>query len=67
MAQLVVLMSDVVLGRVVEVLGSNPTRGKIFTSSIGIVDLLDLSVHIWYIYIRVSFPIFRLTLYLHMT
>ena len=35
MAQLVALMSGVVLGGVAEVVGSNLARGKIFTASIG--------------------------------
>ena len=34
MAQLVASMSVVVLGGVVEVVGSNPARGKIFTISL---------------------------------
>ena len=39
MAQLVGSMSGVVIGRVVMVVGSNLTRGKIFTASrIGSVD-----------------------------
>ena len=50
MAQLVASMSGVVLGGVVEVVGSNLARGKIFTASIGSVDSLYPSVHI-YIYI----------------
>ena len=50
MAQLVASMSGVVLGGVVEVVGSNLARGKIFTSSIGSVDSLYPSVYI-YIYI----------------
>ena len=37
MAQLVALMSGVVLGGVAEVVGSNLARGKIFTASIGSV------------------------------
>ena len=40
MAQLVVSVSGVVLGGVAEVMGSNLTRGKIFTASIGSVDSL---------------------------
>ena len=40
MAQLVALMSGVVLGGVAEVVGSNLARGKIFTASIGSVDSL---------------------------
>ena len=46
MAQLVASMSGVVLGGVVEVVGSNLARGKIFTASIGSVDSLYLSVFI---------------------
>ena len=38
MAQLVASMSGVVLGGVVEVVGSNLARGKNFTASIGSVD-----------------------------
>ena len=52
MAQLVALMSGVVLGGVAEVVGSNLARGKIFTASIGSVDSLYPSVYI-YIYITV--------------
>ena len=37
-------MSSVVLGGVVEVVGSNLARGKLFTASIGLVDLLYPSV-----------------------
>ena len=44
------IMSGVVLGGVVEVVGSNLARGKIFTASIGSVDSLNPSVYI-YIYI----------------
>ena len=40
MAQLVASMSGVVLGGVVEVVGSNLARGNIFTASIGSVDSL---------------------------
>ena len=40
MAHLVASMSSVVLGGVVEVVGSDLTRGKIFTASIGSFDLL---------------------------
>ena len=40
MAQLVASTSGVVLGGVVEVVGSNLARGKIFTASIGSVDSL---------------------------
>ena len=50
MAQLVALMSGVVLGGVAEVVGSNLARGKIFTASIGSVDSLYPFVYI-YIYI----------------
>ena len=39
-AQLVASMSGVVLGGVVMVVGSNLTRGKIFTASFGSVDSL---------------------------
>ena len=45
-AQLVASMSSVVLGGVVEVVGSNLARGKIFTASIGSVDSLYPSVYI---------------------
>ena len=38
-AQLVASMSGVVLGGVVEVVGSNFAGGKIFTASIGSVDI----------------------------
>ena len=52
MAQLVALMSGVVLGGVAEVVGSNLAGGNIFTSSIGSVDSLYPSVYIYiYIYI----------------
>ena len=44
MAQLVASMSGVVLGGVVEVVGLNIARGKIFTASIGSVDSLYPSV-----------------------
>ena len=50
MAQLVALMSGLVLGGVAEVVGSNLARGKIFTASIGSVDSLYPSIYI-YIYI----------------
>ena len=50
MAQLVASMSGVVLGGVVEVVGSNLARGKIFTASIGSVDSLYIPPCI-YIYI----------------
>ena len=54
MAQLVASMSGVVLGGVVEVVGSNLARGKIFTASIGSVDSLYPSVYIYiYIYIYI--------------
>ena len=46
MAQLVASMSGVLLGGVVKVMGSNLTRGKIFTAYIGSVDLLYPSVFI---------------------
>ena len=46
MAQLVALMSGVVLGGIADVVGSNFARGKIFTSSIGSVDSLYSSVFI---------------------
>ena len=47
MAQLVALMSGVVLGGVAEVVGSNLARGKIFTASIGSVNSLYPSVYIY--------------------
>ena len=47
MAQLVASMSVVVLGGVVEVVGSNLARGKIFTASFGSVDSLYPSVFIY--------------------
>ena len=54
MAQMVASMSGVVLGGVVEVVGSNLARGKIFTASIGSVDSLYPSVYIYiYIYIYI--------------
>ena len=40
-------MSGVVLGGVVEVVGSNLARGKICTASIGSVDSLYPSVYIY--------------------
>ena len=46
-AQLVASMSGVVLGGVVEVVGSNLATGKIFTASIGSVDSLYPSVFIY--------------------
>ena len=54
MAQLVALKAGVVLGGVVEVVGSNLARGKIFTASIGSVDSLSLSLSLsLYIYIYI--------------
>ena len=50
MAQSVASMSDVVLGGVVMVVGSNLARGKIFTASIGSVDSLYPSVCIYLLY-----------------
>ena len=47
MAQLVASMSGVVLGGVVEVVGSYLVRGKILTASIGSVDSLYPSVFIY--------------------
>ena len=47
MAQLVASMSGVVLGGVVEVVGSNLARGKKITASIGSVDSLYPSVFIY--------------------
>ena len=47
MAQLVAWMSGVVLGGVVMVVGSNLTRGNIFTESIGSVDSIYLSIFIY--------------------
>ena len=47
MAQLVALMSGVVLGEVVMVVGSSLARGKLFTASIGSVDSLYPSVFIY--------------------
>ena len=47
MAQLVASMSGVVLGGVVEVVGSNLARGKIFTASVGSVDSPYPSVYIY--------------------
>ena len=46
-AQLVASMSGVVLGGVVEIVGSNLARGTIFTASIGSVDSLYPSVFIY--------------------
>ena len=48
MAQLVALMSGVVLGSVFEVVGSNLARGKIFTASIGSVDSLYIPPYIYF-------------------
>ena len=45
--KLVASMSGVVQGGVVEVVGSNLARGKIFTASIGSIDLLYPSVFIY--------------------
>ena len=45
-AQLVASMSGVVLGGVVEVVGSNLARGKIFTASIGSVDSLYIPLYL---------------------
>ena len=53
MAQLVEPMSDVVLGGVGKVVGSNLARGKIITASIGSVDSLYPTIYI-YIYIIFS-------------
>ena len=47
MAQLVALMSGVVLGGVVMVVGSNLAKGKIYTASIGSVNSLYPSVFIY--------------------
>ena len=47
MAQLVALMSGVVQGGVVEVVGLNLTRDEIFTAYIGSVDSIYLSVFIY--------------------
>ena len=47
---LVALMSGVVLGGVVGVVGANLARDEIFTASIGSVDTLYLSVFILYIW-----------------
>ena len=54
MAQLVALVSGVVLGGVAEVVGSNLARGKICTASTGSVDSLYPSVYIIYTYIRMD-------------
>ena len=45
-AQLVASMSGVVLGGVVEVVGSNLARGKIFTASIGSVVIISLCIYL---------------------
>ena len=47
MARLVASVSGVVLSGVVEVVGSNLARGKMFTASIGSVDSLYPSVYIY--------------------
>ena len=47
MAQLVASMSGLVLGGVVEVVGSNLARGKKFPAYIGSVDSLYPSVYIY--------------------
>ena len=54
MAQLVALMSGVVLGGVAEVVGSNLARGKIFTASNGSVDSLYPSIYIYIYTFQVS-------------
>ena len=56
MAQLVASMSGVVLGGVVEVVGSNLASGKIFTASIDSVDPL---------YIPLSLSSLSLSLYIY--
>ena len=53
MAQLVASMSGVVLGVVVEVVGSNLARGKIFTAFVGSVDSLYPSVYRIYICLHI--------------
>ena len=59
MAQLVASMSGVVLGGVVEVVGSNLARGKIFTASIGsVVDSLYPSVFIYCLNLHQCFCIY---------
>ena len=54
MALLVASMSGVLLGGVVEVVGSNLARGEIFTASIGSVDLLYPSVFIYCVNLHLS-------------
>ena len=49
MAQLVASILGVVLGGVVETVGSNLARGIIFTASIGSVDSLYIPLYIMYI------------------
>ena len=46
-AQLVASMSSEVLGGVVDVVGSNLARGKIFTAHIGSIELLYPSVYMF--------------------
>ena len=57
MAQLVASVSGVVLGGVVMVVGSSFARGKIFTASIGSVDLLYPSLYL-FIYVFINFDMF---------
>ena len=67
MAQLVASMSGVVLGSVVEVVGSNLARGKIFTASIGSVDSLYIPPYIHF-HLKQSFcmePYLSLTNFHH--
>ena len=47
MAQLVASMPGVVLGGIAEVVGSNLAGGKIFTASIGSVDLLYIPPYLF--------------------
>ena len=54
MAQLVASASRVVLGGVVEVVGSNLASGKIFTASIGSVDSLYPSILYIFVYIYLT-------------
>ena len=56
-AQLVASMSGVVLGGVVMVVGSNLARGKIFTESIGSVDIISLCIYLLYESASVSDPV----------